>query len=584
MLPEMPFRNCSGSGLAGVYRGKVLQHLSHGYCKIMIHGVYPAEWEQFPENLPRAEQASPIFAGTNNGNGTFSYPNIGSTVWCMFANGDQNYPIYFAAALGGQNAYGQHELVLKPEEEVSERHLVTSGKTHIEWYENGKISAIVEDPIRTEASVVYNEEDDHLVNRNLQDKVDAEEISNMNCQTVMDNFYDRGTISSSTHLYIPTSVNQQSTLTSSQNPQAITSLTINANGTERFDNQKILNNNLLNSFDALSTLDYSYSKNTTIMPEQSTEQIVKTSNVNSENLIKTDSNNNYLVEVKHDRNIIDSYTYYNNTTKQQKLTSMQINDKFDGTLNIKDDACGGIEILSTSTYVTNNDGQTMTIDQKLNNRMQINADAGLDLLAKQDITKVSGSNQTVKRNKISFTGQNTGTAICNFQMSGYKQQSGKEVVNAKYQKKISSKDGTNDETFVDNIKRVEFSKKVSSKKGTDIEIFEDKERKVEAKNSINTSSGQLEIYIKDKKGGKSSKILMDTKGNITIEASTCITLKAPNIEIVGVTHITGKTTIDAATTIKAALTTLGDASIKGSSYTGHMHLGNHGAPTSPRIS
>lgn len=106
----------------------------------------------------------------------------------------------------------------------------------------------------------------------------------------------------------------------------------------------------------MSTLDYSYSKNTTIMPEQSTEQIVKTSNVNSENLIKTDSNNNYLVEVKHDRNIIDSYTYYNNTTKQQKLTSMQINDKFDGTLNIKDDACGGIEILSTSTYVTNNDG------------------------------------------------------------------------------------------------------------------------------------------------------------------------------------------------------------------------------------
>jgi uncharacterized protein involved in type VI secretion and phage assembly len=31
---------------------------------------------------------TPQFAGSNNGNGVFSYPNIGSTVICVFANGD----------------------------------------------------------------------------------------------------------------------------------------------------------------------------------------------------------------------------------------------------------------------------------------------------------------------------------------------------------------------------------------------------------------------------------------------------------------------------------------------------------------
>jgi len=78
----------SRSSLHGIYRGKVIQHLTHGYCKIFIYGIYPDVWETMPDMLPRAEQASPLFAGTNNGNGVFTYPNIGSMVWCMFANGD----------------------------------------------------------------------------------------------------------------------------------------------------------------------------------------------------------------------------------------------------------------------------------------------------------------------------------------------------------------------------------------------------------------------------------------------------------------------------------------------------------------
>ena len=81
---------------------------------------------------------------------------------------------------------------------------------------------------------------------------------------------------------------------------------------------------------------------------------------------------------------------------------------------------------------------------------------------------------------------------------------------------------------------------------------------------------------------------MDKAGNITLESSTTVTLRAPNIEIEGITHITGVTTIDSATTIKSSLTTLGDAEIKGSSYTGHVHkymMPAHPggqAPTTPR--
>jgi hypothetical protein len=55
---------------------------------VYVHGVYPSEWESKPELLPICMQMTPQFAGSNNGNGVFSYPNIGSTVVCVFANGD----------------------------------------------------------------------------------------------------------------------------------------------------------------------------------------------------------------------------------------------------------------------------------------------------------------------------------------------------------------------------------------------------------------------------------------------------------------------------------------------------------------
>jgi uncharacterized protein involved in type VI secretion and phage assembly len=59
---------------------------------------------------------TPQFAGSNNGNGVFSYPNIGSTVICVFANGDQNMPITLGSLLGGMNAFGQYEIIKQPTE------------------------------------------------------------------------------------------------------------------------------------------------------------------------------------------------------------------------------------------------------------------------------------------------------------------------------------------------------------------------------------------------------------------------------------------------------------------------------------
>lgn len=90
--------------LNGFYRGTVLKHLYNGKCKVFIYGVYNENYINDPDKLPDAEQAMPIFGGSYEGSGMFSYPNLGSTVWCFFQNGDQNYPVIFATTLAGSNA------------------------------------------------------------------------------------------------------------------------------------------------------------------------------------------------------------------------------------------------------------------------------------------------------------------------------------------------------------------------------------------------------------------------------------------------------------------------------------------------
>ena len=195
----------------GVYFGVVIQHLTHGQLKVYIQGVYPEEWQAKPELLPICHQVVPQFAGSHDGNGVFSYPNIGATVVCMFANGDQNLPLMIGSLQGGMNAFGQYEHIKTNDELSSTKHLITAGKAHYKMYESGKISAIVVDPIRTQADVDYGTEVDSplsidaVTSRPIQDKVDLKELSSIDCQHVLDNFYGHGTISASTHWYDPIS-------------------------------------------------------------------------------------------------------------------------------------------------------------------------------------------------------------------------------------------------------------------------------------------------------------------------------------------------------------------------------------------
>lgn len=146
--------------LVGFYRGKVLKQMNHGKCKIYIPGVYDEIYtkEENINKLPSAEPATPIFGGTNNANGVFSYPNLGSTVWCFFANGDQNFPIFFAATLGGIDAKHQYNVINGNEEDgprslaKSIMHRITSGDTTLTLQEDGVLHARTSWPLDAQAN------------------------------------------------------------------------------------------------------------------------------------------------------------------------------------------------------------------------------------------------------------------------------------------------------------------------------------------------------------------------------------------------------------------------------------------------
>lgn len=134
--------------LDGFYRGTVLKHLAGGKCKVFVYGVYNQDYLEDPDKLPDAEQAAPLYGGCNNGNGVFSYPNIGSTVWCFFQNGDQNLPVIFAATLGGNIANENYSIIkdYRPTEldkTYSNVHRINSLYSNFSIYEEGIISSEV---------------------------------------------------------------------------------------------------------------------------------------------------------------------------------------------------------------------------------------------------------------------------------------------------------------------------------------------------------------------------------------------------------------------------------------------------------
>lgn len=144
-----------GNKLNGFYRGVVLKHLECGKCKIWIPGVYPEKYgcESKCANLPDAQQAGPIFGGANsNGNGVYSYPRIGSFVWCFFENEDQNHPVYFASCVN-ENETHMFD---------THKHKISIGKIQIDIsdnpdYDNNEITITVGNSDSTKTEIIVSE-------------------------------------------------------------------------------------------------------------------------------------------------------------------------------------------------------------------------------------------------------------------------------------------------------------------------------------------------------------------------------------------------------------------------------------------
>lgn len=178
MIQQTP----SGNKLTGFYRGKVLKHLSNGFCKIYIPSVYSQELSSYEmaDNLPSAEQAAPLSFGCNSGNGVFSYPNIGSTVWCFFANGDQNLPIYFASTLGGPGAVPSNWDAARPMAgsypEDAYVHKVHVKNSDIEIYETGYIKVTTQNG-ENHCKLVLDQDGNIEIDSTVQVSLHAKNIS-----------------------------------------------------------------------------------------------------------------------------------------------------------------------------------------------------------------------------------------------------------------------------------------------------------------------------------------------------------------------------------------------------------------------
>jgi hypothetical protein len=147
----------NGTIYQGFYKGRVVKHLSHGKCKILIPEVYNIDsinTDSEADKLPDALPAAPIFGGGNNGNGCFSYPDIGSIVWCFFDNGDINFPVYFASCLGGEEAkmkysdcklFANDKVLNQIDKNDAPVHIINSGRVMIIISESGAVKIVAAD-------------------------------------------------------------------------------------------------------------------------------------------------------------------------------------------------------------------------------------------------------------------------------------------------------------------------------------------------------------------------------------------------------------------------------------------------------
>lgn len=170
--------------LYGFYRGVVKKQISNGYCLIEIPGIL--EFDDI-DNLPPAEPAQGICGGMANG-GTFAYPDVGSNIWCFFANGDIRQPVYFAIS----NSRSEHwedvsqklKIDLEPKGYTDATYVHSTGIKTI----FGKTSISQMDTIKPdtpEAKVELTKIDMKVLRTN-------EDLERLNRQTVQDDGFNGG--------------------------------------------------------------------------------------------------------------------------------------------------------------------------------------------------------------------------------------------------------------------------------------------------------------------------------------------------------------------------------------------------------
>lgn len=560
-----------GKKCFGIYLGTVVQHLTHGQLKVYIQGIYPQEWAETPALLPICQQVTPQFGGSHDGNGTFSYPNIGSTVVCMFANGDQNLPLTFGSILGGMNAFGQYEHIKTNDELCSSRHLITAGKSHIEMYESGKISAVVADPIRTQAEVSYGTEVDAplsidaVTSRPICEKVEAKQLSSIDCQFVMDNFYGHGSISSSTHWFDPVSY---STVTSSDNGQKIVSE--NKSGTRQIDSYCLVDNDGHREFGHTKKV-----KTTTISSmvdgqSASNEMAPLTSNVQTSFTHGLDGVNRFSTtsavidassysskgpnssEIRTKNNKINANSQYGYRVDSSFGMSGEVNQKLVETTK-KDDNVKSQNIKSTNSSSILADGKNSIVYTTLSSSRLSETDTSIGLEMHSN-----------KHNAQAVIDQSSHTGI---KLDSSWNDDDMQVLNGTtVQEKhtnFSNIDAVSGENPSIGLKAQKKYKKTINGSSQDYNVV--------CEETISPTDGVVTVKITDNVTKMGCTFEMDSKGNLKISATTSISIDAPTVNITGQT-MTQTFMSYVATAQTLMLTGInGDCKVKNVSLLNHKH-------------
>lgn len=570
-----------GNKLAGIYLGTVLQHCTHGYCKIWIPSVYPHEWCTQPDKLPAASQATSIFGGTNKGSGVFTYPNIGSIVYCFFANGDQNSPVYFAASLGGENAFGQYELIHPVGETQSEKHRISSEKSWIQMEQHGELKLQVEDPDRRDATVKYGTKyndkitADHVSARLSVDAIKENEISNLHCGIYLNNYLSNGTINLQTYQSNPIYHASVDTLTSRVAPQLRTTVVNVLSIDDRFRQDQIYDNNMNNYYDALSSYQKTLKKNTTTINSKehdilSTAYLYNSLDYKYNNYCHEDINNNYNLRLTHTTNDKDTYSIYvknqSKDNQEHTVSSYMFNDNYNSGIQFTQNQNVTIESLSTvksDKFYQLQPNATMRdeLTSDVKNQLNMLAAKGLDeKYSRQDTEKHTYHNtaenilsvRTIRNNNFDIDCRDVDMGTTSIrQMKGYqaislmvnKKGGTERLIDSTYEEIISTKKQCIREEFVDNITKTEYTKHLDTS---------DQEKST------------FEITIKNFYTKDYCKIRLNTEGKLFVSSSSAISMTAPTIDI-------GGKIINISSDTLNIMGANGDCKIKTVSLLNHVH-------------